>query len=83
MDPRSILREQFLTVVDNQLRDNDPPETAQTLERLQKEGYSKEQARELISSCVAQEIFSLLNENRPFDKESYLGCLNALPKLPE
>ena len=34
------LRVAFLAVVENQLRDNDPPETRQTLERLQAEGYS-------------------------------------------
>jgi hypothetical protein len=42
----------FLEVVENQIRDNDPPETRQTLDRLLAEGYTADEARRLISTAV-------------------------------
>ena len=39
------LKAAFMEVVDNQIRDNDPPETRETLNRLISEGMSKEDAR--------------------------------------
>ncbi len=45
-------------VVDNQLRDGEPPETRQTLERLLAEGHSLSEARRLIAAVVASEIFT-------------------------
>jgi len=39
------LRAAFLEVVDNHLRDNNPPETKETLERLMAEGYSAENVK--------------------------------------
>lgn len=83
MDSRRILRQQFLVVVNKQLEDNEPPETRQTLERLQAEGYTEEEAKDLISVCVASEIFNVVNENRPYDSEQYRACLASLPDLPE
>jgi hypothetical protein len=44
-------------IVDNQLRDNTPPETRQTYQRLLKEGYKDQEARELIGVVVSSEIF--------------------------
>ena len=83
MDPRDIIRQQFLEVVDNQLEANDPPETAQTLQRLKSEGYSDEDARMLIAQCVAAEMYEVFNSNAPFDQERYLKMLHALPTSPE
>lgn len=83
MDPKKILREQFLHVVDNQLKAGDPPETAETLERLQSEGYSEYQAKELISACVAAEMMAVMESNRPFDQERFVAALKRLPELPE
>ena len=46
------LRKTFLDGVDNQLRANNPPETKQTLDRLIKEGYSRDEARRLIAKLL-------------------------------
>ena len=43
------LRETILAVVDNQLRDNDPPCTRRAYERLQKAGYSRKEPVDLRS----------------------------------
>jgi hypothetical protein len=76
------LRQAILEVVNNQLRDNTPPETAETLERLVSEGYTREQAIEFIGTVVVSEIFGVLKERRPYDRARYVAALKALPKLP-
>ncbi|PHN07152.1 hypothetical protein [Flavilitoribacter nigricans] len=83
MDPKKILRQQFMETVGKQLRDGDPPETAVTLKRLQEEGYSEQQARELISACVAAEMFTVMETNAPFNRQSFVARLKKLPQLPE
>ena len=76
------LREAILEVINNQMRDNDPPETKQAFLRLQKEGFSKEETLKLIGCVVASEVFTVLKENRPYDNKKYISALKALPKLP-
>jgi hypothetical protein len=76
------LRAAILEVINNQLRDNEPPETKKTLIRLQGQGFSEEEALKLIGYVVASEVFSVLKENRHYDKLRYISALNALPKLP-
>ncbi len=82
MNPKDILKGQFLKVVDNQLQENKPPETAQTLQRLKDEGYSEKDAKLLIAQCVALEIFEVMKSNQPFNKERYVHNLNRLPETP-
>jgi len=76
------LRAAILEVINNQIRDNEPPETKKTLIRLQGQGFSDEEALKLIGYVVASEVFSVLQENRHYDKGRYISALNALPKLP-
>ena len=83
MDIKKILRQQFLATVENQLRDGDPPETSLTLLRLKEEGYTEQEAKELISACVAAEIAAVMESNQPFNAQRYVGWLARLPQLPE
>ena len=76
------LRLAILEVIKNQLKDNDPPETKQTLVRLQRNGFSEEETLRLIGLVVASEVFTVLKENRQYDKDRYIEALKALPKLP-
>ncbi len=71
----------MLEVVENQLRDNTPPETKQTLQRLIKEGHSEEEAKRLIATVVASEIFGVLQQKRPYDQARYVAALQRLPKV--
>ncbi len=68
--------------VDNQLRDNNPPETRQTYDRLMTLGYSEEEARELIAAAVTNEIYEILKKQEPFDRVRFAATLKRLPKLP-
>jgi hypothetical protein len=72
----------ILKVVENQIRDNDPPETRQTLRRLMKEGFSREEASELIGTVVVHEIYNVLKENEYFNRKRFVAALRQLPKLP-
>ncbi|MFH2045045.1 MAG: hypothetical protein ABIK92_07850 [Pseudomonadota bacterium] len=76
------LQSVILEVVDNQLKANEPPETRQTFDRLVSEGYSEEDAKKLIGSVVASEIFDVLKKQKPFNRERFVKALNKLPKLP-
>ena len=49
----------ILEIVQNQIRNNDPPETRQTFERLQIQGYAADEARRLISTAVTVELFHI------------------------
>jgi len=69
-------------VVENQLRDLNPPETKETFDRLIEEGYSEEQARTLIGYVVASEIFEILKYLKPYNHERYVEALRRLPELP-
>ena len=75
-------RRLILKVVENQIRDNDPPETRQTLRRLIKEGFSREEALELIGTVVVHEIYNILKQNENFDRKRFVAALKQLPKLP-
>ncbi|HKK78191.1 MAG TPA: hypothetical protein VJ933_01125 [Phaeodactylibacter sp.] len=83
MRPNDLLKKQFLAIVDQQLKENDPPETRQTLERLQtQEGFTRDESRGLIAQCVAQEMTAVMIENEPFNRERYLKLLAELPNPP-
>jgi hypothetical protein len=80
--PNPHLRRAILEVVDNQLRDNNPPETNETLKRLMAEGRSRKEAVELIACVVSTEVFEVLKSGRPYDNARFVAALQALPRLP-
>jgi hypothetical protein len=81
--PNPHLRAAFLEGVDNQLRDNNPPETKETLERLMAEGYSAENAKDLIAQAVAVEAYIVMKTQAPFNRERFVRNLKALPQEPK
>ena len=77
------LRAAFLEVVDNQLRDNNPPETKETLERLKAEGHSAEDAKLLIAQAVAVEAYMIMKTKTSFNRDRFVRNLMALPQEPK
>jgi len=65
------------------MRDNDPPETKQTYNRLIREGHSEEDAKRLIGCVVTSEIFDILKKKQEFNLQRFVQALNKLPELPE
>jgi len=51
-DPK-LARRAILDAVENQLRENSPPEANATLERLTAAGYSKADAKRLYRMCAS------------------------------
>lgn len=79
---RERLRLAVFEVLDNQLRDGDPPETRATLDRLTAEGHDVEDARRLIAALLAIEMFEIIRGEAPFDLQRYLDRMAQLPELP-
>ncbi len=76
------LRAAIMEVVENQLRDNDPPKTRQTFRRLIEAGHSEKEAKRLIGCVVTAEIFDVLKKNEPFNLERFVKALDKLPEMP-
>lgn len=74
------LRRLVLEVVENQINENDPPETRQTIDRLVAEGISTSEARRMVAAAVTVEIFHILNDKQPFQLERYRWNLARLPQ---
>lgn len=83
MDPKQRIKSAIIEVVENQMTANDPSEINQTLERLMAEGFSEEEAKDLIGNVVVVEVFQVLKDGEPFDLNRYVAALNKLPGLPE
>ncbi|HEX4945650.1 MAG TPA: hypothetical protein VFZ34_03155 [Blastocatellia bacterium] len=80
-DPE-ILRSAIFEIIHNQIRDNNPPETKATLERLLADEIPEEEALKMIGCCVTTEIFDILKYHRTFDEARYVRNLHRLPQLP-
>ena len=77
-----VARKAIFDVVNNQIRDGNPPETRETFDRLVSEGLEEDEARRLISCVVASEIFDILKHQQPYDQERYVKALRKLPEVP-
>ena len=77
------LKAAILEAVENQMRDNDPPETNQTYARLVHEGHSKEEAKRLIGCVIVSEIFDILKKKQEFTLARFIKALQMLPELAE
>ncbi len=74
------LTEAILAVVDQQMRDNTPPETRRTFDQLVAVGYAPEDARRLIGNVVAQEIFAVMQREEAYNEQRYIQALQGLPE---
>ncbi len=82
METNEKLREQIFEIIKNQIRDNDPPETKITYNRLIKNGFDDFQTRQLIGQCLAVELFDVMKFGKPYNNERFIQNLLALPKEP-
>ncbi|MBR0093048.1 MAG: hypothetical protein IJP92_15265, partial [Lachnospiraceae bacterium] len=72
------LKKTILEVVENQLEENDPPFIHEIYDRLNLLSGSSKEAREMIGSVVAMEIFDIMSDGKAFDEEQYYKKLLAL-----
>ena len=73
----------MLEVVENQIRENEPKEVAETLARLVKLGFTRERAMHQIASVLIVETFKVMQGQEEFDEARYIYLLKQLPELPE
>jgi hypothetical protein len=76
------LRDQIFNIIDNQIKSNNPPETALTFKRLKNEGIDDFTVKQLIGQCVAVEIYNIMKFKKPFDQNRFLKNLDKLPEEP-
>ena len=72
----------ILEAVNNQLVENEPPETRTTYQRLIQQGYNDEAAKKLIGAALSVEIYGMLKEKTAYDQARYLQNLAHLPQMP-
>ncbi|PKG42858.1 hypothetical protein [Psychroflexus sp. MES1-P1E] len=82
METNEKLREQIFEIIKNQLRDNEPPETKSTYNRLIRKGFDDMQIRQMIGQCLAVELFDVMKFRKPYNNARYIKNLLALPKEP-
>ena len=75
-------REIIFTIIDNQIKNNDPPDTLKVFNKLKSQGYSEFETKQLIGQCIAVEIYNMMKYKKPSDNERYIRNLNNLPKEP-
>lgn len=72
------LKKTILEVVDNQLKDNNPPCIRDVYEKLINAGYSKSEAKDKIGTVALTEIYDILKMGQAFDEEKYKDSLEEM-----
>ena len=65
-------------VIDNQLRDNDPPEAREALDRLMAQGDTEEEAKRKIGAVLVTHIYNIMSHNGNSDNEVYRQQLKEI-----
>jgi hypothetical protein len=73
-----VLRSAILEAIENQLRDGDPPESRQILQRLMAAVCSRKRAVERIAIAVVEIIWEMLHEHQAYDRQRYRVLLDQL-----
>ncbi|NBB89077.1 MAG: DUF1841 family protein [Bacteroidetes bacterium] len=82
MEPNEIMREQLFETIDNQVRDNNPPEVKAAFKRLKKMGFEKMEIKEMLAYCLSFEIYNVMALEKEFDEERYIKNIEGLPEEP-
>jgi hypothetical protein len=73
--------EAVFEAINNQIRNNNPPETKQTYDRLMKKIKNHDEVMKYIGVVMMAEILDILKSRKPFNKKRYIGRLNKLPDI--
>ena len=82
METNLKLRKIIFKIIENQIRNIDPPETLKAFNKLKSQGYTEFEAKQLIGQCVAVQIYNMMKYKKPYDNERFIRNLNNLPKEP-
>lgn len=64
--------------VETQIKENDPPATKETFERLVAAGNDEAAAKEKIASIIAEEIYLTMKDNRKISGDEFARKLSEL-----
>lgn len=82
-DDENFAEETLIQAIENQLDAGEPAAAQATLNKLTLVGYEREEILRLMALVLAREIRQMLEQDRPFDVESYETQLRNLPELAE
>ena len=82
-DDEAFAEARLIEAVENQLEAGEPAAAQATFNKLTLVGYEREEILALMAQVLAQEIRSMLRDDRSFDRAWYEQALRALPELPE
>lgn len=82
METKDKIRDQIFEIIENQLRENNPPETKQTYDRLISEGFAELETRKMIGQCLSLEMFEVIKFRRKYNNTRYIENLKNLPQKP-
>jgi len=77
-----ITKEALFDVIENQMRENNPPITKVTYDRLRSDGQTHEEVMKLIGCALSVEIFEIMKNGEVFNEQRYTSNLEGLPELP-
>ena len=72
------LQKLVFEVIENQIRDGNPPETKATLDRLKSSGYIDLQIKKMIGGVFIQHLYHVMKDLVPMDTEKYVQDLERL-----
>jgi len=73
-----ILKSQIVQAVESQMKLNEPECVNLTFQRLVAEGYTEQEAKEMIGAILLEEMHFILKENNQFSEKQYGEKLNRL-----
>ncbi|HSB98013.1 MAG TPA: hypothetical protein VLC91_16250 [Spongiibacteraceae bacterium] len=82
-DDEELAQSVLVEAIENQIRDGNPAEAKNTLNKLMLVGTAREEAVQMMATVLAVEVRSILKEERAFDTAWYVKALQALPTLPD
>ena len=78
MQVNKQLQKSILEIVDNQLRDNTPPQINITFKALKKMGYSDRDAKMAIGQALVKEMFEVMSNGREYSEKRYIADLKQI-----
>ena len=73
-----FIHDEIVGIVEIQIAGNNPKETRETLDRLIKLGYDRDEAIEKIGSVVIGEIYNILKFHERFNERRFIERLHSL-----
>jgi len=82
-DDEAFAEARLIEAIENQLEAGEPAAAQATFNKLTLVGYERDEILALMAQVLAQEIRTMLRDDRGFDMHWYEQALRALPELPE